>query len=233
MFSVFPDEISSIQGERQNTRTKAVRPVLQPFVPATAWRNEMAYTITDARAIVLKRIANAVVGPQVKNGFIKEREKTDYVQELLLIMVNHQEDWTIPEKVCFETFATMVMKKRFISLWRTFHSEKDVLLNATSLNLIQKDEDGEDEELLDEVAEDGSIDNPSVVFKMERKRQLQLDVADFLKTLSEDDRKLCELLMEHGLRGTAAILGKHKYIISRRITRIRKLMLEAGFQVYL
>ncbi|MPM23828.1 hypothetical protein SDC9_70305 [bioreactor metagenome] len=193
----------------------------------------MAYTITDAQAVVIDRIARSLVGKQVKNHFIPESDKEDYVQELLLIMVQHQVDWNVPEKVCFETFVTMVMKKRLISIWREFHAEKEILSYASSLNIIQRDEDGQDEELVDELAENGTLDDASLVFHEEKQRMLRHDIPAFLKTLPDDEREVCELLMQYGLRRTANIMGKHKFTITRKIHRIRRKMIAVGFEAYL
>lgn len=193
----------------------------------------MAYTITDTQAVTIDKIARSLVGKQVKNHFIPESDKEDYVQELLLIMIQHQDDWMIPEKVCFETFVTMVMKKRLISIWRAFHAEKEILSYASSLNVIQKDEDGEDEELVDELAENGTLDDVAFVYHEEKRRMLRLDIPEFLKTLPDDERELCELLMQHGLRKTADILRRHKFSITRMIRRIRRKMIAVGFEAYL
>ncbi len=193
----------------------------------------MAYIITDTQAATMRRIAMSLVGQEIKKHFIPEADKMDYVQELLKIMVQHQNDWSVPEKVCFETFVVMVMKKRLISIWREKHAEKEILSEATSLNTIQKDEDGFDEELQDQLAENGTFDDFSFVFHEERKRMLRLDIPEFLRTLPDDERELCNLLMQYGLRRTALILKRHKYSLTRKIHRIRNKMIAFGFEAYL
>ena len=62
----------------------------------------MAYTITEAQATELLKIADALVGKKISKGMISESDRKDYIQELMLIMVQHQDDWTVPEGVSFE-----------------------------------------------------------------------------------------------------------------------------------
>ena len=98
----------------------------------------MAYTITEAQATELLKIADALVGKKISKGMISESDRKDYIQELMLIMVQHQDDWTVPEGVSFEAYANTVMEKRLINIWEKFHPKKDIMQNAVSLNEILK-----------------------------------------------------------------------------------------------
>ena len=84
----------------------------------------MAYGITEAQAVELLKIGDALVGKQVKSGYIAESDRDDYIQDLMLIMVSHQSDWDVPEGVKFEAFANTIMRNRLISLWRERHPTK-------------------------------------------------------------------------------------------------------------
>ena len=187
----------------------------------------MAYTITEAQAAELLKIADTLVGKQIKGGLIPESDRDDYIQELMLIMVEHQNDWTVPDGVRFESYANTVMEKRLISIWRKKNVQKDVLNNALSLNATFIDEDEKEEEFVNRLTEDGMMANDAESSINWSRGRYIAEIRLFVATLPEDERELCETLMHYNKVETARILGKHKQTIWRMMDRIRKKMLSA------
>jgi hypothetical protein len=65
-------KFQQFRSEGKNAKQNATRPVLLPSVPATGKEfYKMAYTITEAQAAELLKIADTLVGKQVKNGLIQ------------------------------------------------------------------------------------------------------------------------------------------------------------------
>lgn len=190
----------------------------------------MAYTITEAQATELLKIADALVGKKISKGMISESDRKDYIQELMLIMVQHQNDWTVPEGVSFEAYANTVMEKRLINIWEKFHPKKDIMQNAVSLNEILKNDEGEEEEFISRLTEDGMMVNDAEISANWARGRLIAEVRLFVATLPDEERELCEILMYHNKVETARILGKHKQSVWRIMGRIREKMLTAGFQ---
>ena len=189
----------------------------------------MAYTITEAQAATLLRIADALVGKQIKCGLISESDRNDYIQELMLIMVQHQNDWTVPDGVCFEAYANTVMEKRLINIWKKNHLQKDVLHDAVSLNATFSNDDGEEEEFINRLTENGMLNTNAEISANWSKGRLIAEVRLFVATLPEEERKLCEILMHESVwNNVAKIMGKHRHIVWRMIQRIRKKMELAG-----
>lgn len=187
----------------------------------------MAYTITEAQAAELLKIADTLVGKQVKSGLISNSDRDDYIQELMLIMVQHQDDWTVPEGVRFEAYANTVMEKRLISIWRKKNVQKDVLHNALSLNATFIDDDEKEEEFVNRLTENGMMANDAESSINWSRGRYIAEIRLFVSTLPEDERELCETLMCYNKVETARILGKHKQTIWRMMDRIRKKMLYA------
>ena len=187
----------------------------------------MAYTITEAQAAELLKIADTLVGKQIKGGLIPESDRDDYIQELMLIMVEHQNDWTVPDGVRFESYANTVMEKRLISIWRKKNVQKDVLNNALSLNATFIDEDEKEEEFVNRLTENGMMVNDAESSINWSRGRYIAEIRLFVATLPEDERELCETLMHYNKVETARILGKHKQTIWRMMDRIRKKMLSA------
>lgn len=188
----------------------------------------MAYTITEEQAKALLKIAKGVVGTRIKSGLISESDRDDYIQELLLIMVQHQNNWTVPAGVAFESYAYTVMEKRIISVWRKRNGQKNILNDTLSLNATFTDEDGAEEEFISRLTENGMMaDNSESTLNWNRGR-LFAEIRLFVATLPEAERELCELLMHYNKAETARILSKHKQTIARMINRIREKMLSAG-----
>ena len=188
----------------------------------------MAYTITEVQAVELLKIADALVGKQIKTGFISKSDRDDYIQELMLLMIRHQSDWNVPEGITFEGFANTVMKKRLISIWRRRHSRRDALNNAESLNTTFCNDDGEEEEFINLVTDSGQIFSDSSMILDAKRLALIWDVRIFLNTLSERERYFCKLLMRFGVSETRKILKEHRMVFLRRINRIRTKMQRAG-----
>lgn len=188
----------------------------------------MAYTITEAQAAELLKIADNLVGKQVKNGLIQESDRKDYIQELMLIMVQHQDDWTVPEGVRLESYANTVMEKRLFNIWRKKHPKKDVMNDAISLNNTFLDADGEEDEFINLVTENGVMNTDTEISTSWSRDRLIAEVRLFVATLPQDDQTLCELLMYHSVTETAGILGKSRLFIWRKIYRIRDKMTQAG-----
>ena len=188
----------------------------------------MAYTITEAQAVELLKIADALVGKQVKSGYIAESDRDDYIQDLMLIMVRHQSDWNVPEGVKFEAFADTVMRKRLISIWRHRHNRRDALNHTESLNTTFSNDDGEEEEFINLVTESGEFFSNSSVTLNASRQALIWDVRVFLNTLTEKERHFCKLLMCYGISDTKRILNVHRMVFLRMINRIRKKMQKAG-----
>lgn len=191
----------------------------------------MAYTITEEQAANLITFATAIVGPHIKTGFVREAEKYDYIQELLQIIVENQDNWEIPTAISFETFATVVMRKRFFSIWRKLHPKNGNPLNsAISLDVTYKNEDNEDEKFINNIAEDGYMANNQTVISIERKRQVCYEVSKFVESLKAEDRELCELRSFCSIDEIAQILNIHKNQSDRRLRRIRRAMINCGLK---
>ncbi len=189
----------------------------------------MAYSITEPQGAELLNIAETIVGKHVKTGFIVDSDRKDYAQELMLIMVQHQSDWVIPDGVRFEAFANTVMKKRLFSIWRKRHSNKDVMMNTVSLNTVCRNDSGEEEEIINLLSENGAINNDADISACGKKDEYLEDLRLFVAALPDNERRLCELLMYHNKSKCSLMMKKHKQIIWRMIARIRKKMIEAGF----
>jgi len=188
----------------------------------------MAYSITEAQAVELLKIAGALVGKQVKSGYIAESDRDDYTQELMLIMVSHQSDWNVPMGVKFEAFANTVMRKRLISVWRGRHKMGNLLRNAESLNATFCNDDGEEEEFINLVTDSGQFFSDSSMSLNAKRLALIWDVRIFLNTLPERERYFCKLLIHYGVSETRRILKEHRMVFLRRINRIRIKMQHAG-----
>ena len=76
-------------------------------------------------------------------------------------MVQHQNDWTVPEGVRFESYANTVMEKRLINIWKKKHLQKDLLHDAVSLNATFSNDDGEEEEFINRLTETGMMNQNS------------------------------------------------------------------------
>ena len=188
----------------------------------------MAYGITEAQAVTLLKIADALVGKQVKSGYIAESDRDDYIQDLMLIMVSHQSDWDVPEGVEFEAFANTVMRNRLISLWRGRHRKKHLLHDAESLNAEFGNDCGETEEFISLVTSAGTIFSESEFYAVENREHMCQKIRSFVETLPEKQRGLCNLFMQHDLAEISAILGRNRSTIWRLMTWIRRKMLRAG-----
>ncbi len=189
----------------------------------------MAYGITEAQAVTLLKIADALVGKQVKSGYIAESDRDDYIQDLMLIIVSHQSDWDVPEGVKFEAFANTIMRNRLISLWRERHPTKgNQLRNAESLNAAFCNDDGEEEEFINLVTSAGTIFSESGLCAAENREHTGKKIRFFVGTLPEKQRALCHLIMQHDLAEISAILGRNRSTIWRLMNSIRKKMLRAG-----
>ena len=187
----------------------------------------MAYTITEAQAATLLKIADALVGKQIKSGLIPESDRDDYIQELMLIMVKHQDDWTVPAGVSFEAYANTVMEKRIISVWREKNPIKDVMTQACSLNTTFQLDSGEEEEYITLVTEiDQRINEGNNIHSWLR-RELFAEIRLFVATLPKEEQELCETLMYNTKAETCRILGKGRPSIWRMLKRIRAKMIAA------
>ena len=189
----------------------------------------MAYKIEESQAAELLKIADTIVSKQIKKGLITESERDDYIQELMLIMVQHQDDWIIPENVRFESYANTVMEKRIFSIYRKRHPQKDVLHDALSLNNTFCNEDGNEEEFINRLSENGIISPIYEFNSILNKSELIANIRLFFTTLSDDERELCDILMYHNKAEASRILGKHKHTIWRMINRIREKMMTEIF----
>ena len=179
----------------------------------------MSYIITDAQAKELQSIAAVVVGKHVKTGFIPSAEHLDYIQDLLLLMVQHQDDWNVPDGVRFEEFATQVMKRRVFSIWRSRNRKHDPLHHAESLNEEFCIDDSEDvEEYISLVTDAGDFFQESTVLANESRLRLGEKIRRFVNSLPKRERELCMLLMEHDVVKAAKIMNKSRWTI-RRMTR--------------
>ncbi len=186
----------------------------------------MAYTITEAQAVELLKIAEELVGKHVKTGSISESDRKDYVQELMLLMVQHQDDWTVPVGVRFESFAGTVMKKRLISIWRKAHRKYDVMNSADSLNIAFTNEFGEEDEIISLLTENGFVYPGEAVTTGNGK--LIAEVRLFISTLPQEEQLLCKLLMYYKPTAASRIMKKNRKTIVRLIQKIQKKMIEAG-----
>lgn len=185
----------------------------------------MAYTITETQAAELLKIADAIVGPYVKKGFIQPSQKDDYIQELMLVLVKTQDTDVIPPGVSLTTFATEIMKKRIFSIMRKYKAKKNVLNSAISLNQLQKNEDGEDEELIDQLSSEGLFCSPIVALQNESMNELKLDMAFFLETLEPLEREICKMRMHAPIRAIAAELNMRYTQVYRILKGIHKKLL--------
>ncbi len=188
----------------------------------------MAYTITEAQAVELLKIADALVGKRVKSGYIADSDRDDYIQDLMLIMVRHQSDWDIPEGVKFEAFADTVMKKRLISVWRERHGKRDLFRDMESLNAEFCNDCGETEEFINLVTDAGAIFSESEFYAAENREHMRQKIRLFVETLPEKQRNLCHLIMRHDLSEISDILDRNRSTIWRLMGSIRKKMLRAG-----
>lgn len=188
----------------------------------------MAYTITEVQAATLLKIADALVGKQVQKGLIHESDRKDYIQELMLIMVQHQDDWTVPEDVSFEAYANTVMEKRLISVWRKKNAVKDVMSKACSLNTTFQLDSGEEDEYITLVTEIDQMAYKKDIFQSCSRRRLFAEIRLFVETLPEEERELCEALMYNTKAETCRILCKGRPSIWRMIKRIRTKMIATG-----
>lgn len=188
----------------------------------------MAYTITEAQATELLKIAEALVCKQIKKGMIPASDHDDYIQELVLIMVQHQDDWTVPEGIDFPIYAYTVMAKRLFSIWHKRHQKKDLMADAISLNITFINEDGEKEELINCLTEYGLMLNNTETNPNGIRADLIPEVRKFIATLPEKEQELCELLMHHSKAETCRILGKKRTHIWRMMKPVRNKMVAAG-----
>lgn len=189
----------------------------------------MGYKITEAQAAELLKIAEALVGKQIQRGLIAESDRNDYIQELMLVMVQHQDDWTVPTGVRFESYAHTVMEKRLLNIWEKFHPKRDIMKDALSLNATFVNTDGEEEEYINMLTENGMmVSETESSSNWTRGRQLA-EIRLFVETLPEDEQELCETLMYCNKVESARVLGKHKQSVWRMMDRIREKMLVAGF----
>ena len=191
----------------------------------------MAYTITEAQATELLKIADVLVGKQVKNGLIPESDRKDYIQELMLIMVQHQADWTVPAGVRFESYANTVMEKRLINIWKKNHLQKDILHGAVSLNATYINSDGEEEEFINNLSENGIMLSDTDISTSCSHGRLIAEIRLFVATLPAEEQKLCELLMHEPINNNIPqMMGIHRQTVWRMIHRIRRKMEQAGLR---
>ena len=189
----------------------------------------MAYTITEAQAAKLLYFAEAIVGKQIQNGMISLNDRDDYVQELVLIMVKHQDEWNVPEGVDLEVYAYTVMEKRFWNIWHKNNSVKDVMNETVSLYNTFVNENGEEEEFISRLTEYGMMCDFSGIRDFIVQSNLHSEIHSFLLTLPSDERELCEILMWcDNISEISRILNKHRQTIQRMIERIRNKMVTAG-----
>ena len=190
----------------------------------------MSYIITEAQAKELLKIAEGIVGRRVKKGIIPPSDRKDYIQELMLLMVQHQDDWNIPPGVRFEAFAATVMKKRVVSIWRHCHRIMDPLRDAESLDVdFVMEGTKKTDQFINLVTTDGDFFFATRVRPNKSRRLLVQRIRSFVSMLPEDERRLCELLMEHRLAEATRILKKSRWTIWRMTKSIRKKMQAAGF----
>ena len=188
----------------------------------------MAYTITEAQATTLLKIADALVGKKISKGMISESDRKDYIQELMLIMVQHQDDWTVPEGVSFEAYANTVMEKRLISIWRKKMAVKDVMAQACSLNTFFQLDSGEEEEYITLITEIDQRVNEGDNFRNWLRRKLFAEIRLFVANLPKEEQELCEALMYDTKAEVCRILGKGRPSVWRMIKRIRTKMIAEG-----
>ena len=191
----------------------------------------MAYTITEAQAAELLKIADALVGKKISKGMISESDRKDYIQELMLIMVQHQDVWTVPEGVRFESYANTVMEKRLINIWKKNHLQKDVLHDAVSLNATYSNCDGEEEEFINNLTENGMMHTDAEISSSWSQGRLIAEIRLFVATLPIEEQKLCEILMNEPLNSDiASLIGVHRQTVWRMMHRIRRKMERAGLR---
>ena len=188
----------------------------------------MAYTITEAQAVELFKIAEAIVGKQIQSGMVSENDRDDYIQELILLMVQHQDEWTVPEGIRFESYANTVMEKRFWNLWRKNNITKDALTKAESLNETFVNDSGEEEEFIARLTECGILSNDAEISEYWSHTRLVSEIRLFILTLPKEERVLCKILLYHNKAEACRILGKHRQSLSRMVECIRTKMLLAG-----
>lgn len=178
------------------------------------------------------RLANSFVGPLAEKGVIKPSEQDDTVQELILDVIKQAEEIYNPEIASFSTFAYFRMKNHLRQIIRDINHERNILRKTVSLNVISISEDDEEDEMIDEVAEDGNFITPANEYALERKKMLILDVRNFIETLDLESKSICLELMGCSQRDVCARLGISHRHLRTKMDHLKQQMISAGLFDY-
>lgn len=190
-------------------------------------------TFSNREGTTCLRLANSFVGPLVEKGVIKPSEQDDTVQELVLDVIKQAEEIFNPEIASFSTFAYFRMKNHLRQIIRDINHQRNILRKTISLNVISISEDDEEEEMVDEVAEDGKFITPANEYALERKKMLILDVRNFVETLDPESKSICLELMGCSQRDVCARLGISHRHLRTKMDHLKQQMIAAGLSDYI
>lgn len=180
---------------------------IDPFIPATE-----ALICSKARRLSRRRGFTAADEPCIR-------------QELWAHLVEHIDEFD-PDEGSWEGWASVVLDRRCISLWR---------LRNASKRSSQREECSLDDPALDS---DGRVVarrdiTTEAASNSDRLRDLERDMADVLRRLPDDLRSVALGLAFGTPHGVGATVGISRRSMTRAIDQIRDIFRDAGLDTYL
>lgn len=180
---------------------------IDPFIPATE-----ALIRSKARRLSRRRGFNAADEPCIR-------------QDLWAHLVEHIDEFN-PDEGSWEGWASVVLDRRCISLWRVRNAGK---------RSPQREERSLDDPTLDS---DGRVVSrreitPEAASNSDRLRDLERDMADVLGRLPDELRAVALGLAFGTPNGVGTVTGTSRRGMTRAIDQIRDIFRDAGLDAYL
>lgn len=188
----------------------------------------MAHFITDSEALSLIKIANLFVGPAVDRGLIRQCDREDAVQDMLLHVVRTGEEFCDGGSAKFITFAYCVMQNEIRRVVRRHNLlNVRVITDALPLDALFRAADA------DEQTAWGAEDARPPLFGIAaesggKQNGIAARVRRELAKMPRGLQDVCRLLMRGcSIGAVCSILGLSRKAVRWRLKKIRKTLAEA------
>lgn len=148
-------------------------------------------------------------------------DRPDIEQDLALHLIEHMDQFD-PRRSSQNTFVDRITHRRIISLLRQRFAQRRDYRRGVAIDAATQDQEDDRPEPVDRRR--GRVDPPS---------DLSIDLDCVMESLEGDTRRMCGLLMHESIAETACQLGLTRAEARTRIARIRKLLTDAGLEVYM